>query len=29
MIEFKWFVIILTIAVSAMFIYLTGKEKEK
>jgi hypothetical protein len=29
MIEFKWFVIILTIAVSAIFIYLTGKEQEE
>jgi hypothetical protein len=29
MIEFKWFVAILTITLSAMFIYLTGKEKEK
>ena len=25
MIEFKWMVVILTIAVSALFIYLTGK----
>jgi len=28
MIEFKWFVIILTIALSAMFIYLTGKDED-
>ena len=26
MIEFKWTVVILTILVSALFIYLTGKE---
>jgi len=26
MIEFKWTVVILTIVVSALFIYLTGKE---
>jgi len=26
MIEFKWTVVILTIAVSVLFIYLTGKE---
>ena len=26
MITFKWMVIILTIAVSALFIYLTGKK---
>ena len=25
MIEFKWMVVILTIAISALFIYLTGK----
>jgi hypothetical protein len=29
MVEFKWMVVILTIAVSALFIYLTGKEKNK
>ena len=29
MVEFKWIVVILTIAVSALFIYLTGKEKNK
>jgi hypothetical protein len=29
MIEFKWTVVILTIAVSALFIYLTGKEESK
>ena len=28
MIEFKWFVIILTIALSAIFIYLTGKDED-
>ena len=27
MITFKWMVIILTIAVSALFIYLTGKKE--
>jgi hypothetical protein len=27
MIEFKWMVVILTVVVSALFIYLTGKEK--
>lgn len=26
MIEFKWMVVILTMLVSALFIYLTGKE---
>ena len=26
MIEFKWTVVILTIVVSALFIYLTGKD---
>jgi hypothetical protein len=29
MIEFKWTVVILTIAVSALFIYLTGKEDDE
>ena len=29
MIEFKWMVVILTIAVSALFIYLTGKAENK
>jgi hypothetical protein len=29
MIAFKWMVVILTIAVSALFVYLTGKEKNK
>jgi len=29
MIEFKWMVVILTIAVSALFIYLTGKGKKE
>ena len=27
MIAFKWMVVILTIAVSALFIYLTGKKE--
>jgi len=27
MIEFKWMVVILTIVVSGLFIYLTGKEE--
>jgi len=27
MIEFKWMVVILTMIISALFIYLTGKEK--
>jgi len=29
MIEFKWMVVILTVIVSALFIYLTGKEDEE
>ena len=29
MIAFKWIVVILTVAVSALFVYLTGKEKDK
>jgi hypothetical protein len=29
MIEFKWMVVILTIVVSALFIYLTGKEENE
>ena len=29
MIEFKWMVVILTFAVSALFIYLTGKGKDE
>ena len=29
MIEFKWTVVILTILVSALFIYLTGKEGDE
>ena len=29
MIEFKWMVVILTILVSALFIYLTGKADDK
>jgi len=29
MIAFKWMVVILTIAVSTLFVYLTGKEKNK
>jgi len=27
MIAFKWMVVILTIALSALFVYLTGKEE--
>jgi hypothetical protein len=29
MIEFKWTIVILTIILSALFIYLTGKEEKK
>jgi hypothetical protein len=29
MIEFKWTAVILTIILSALFIYLTGKEEKK
>jgi hypothetical protein len=29
MIEFKWMVVILTIAVSILMIYLTGKREEE
>ena len=29
MIAFKWLVVILTVVVSALFIYLTGKQEEK
>ncbi len=29
MIEFKWLVVVLTFIVSAWFIYLTGKGKDK
>ena len=29
MIEFKWMVVILTVVVSALFIYLTGKEDDE
>ena len=29
MIEFKWMVVILTIVVSTLFIYLTGKEENE
>jgi len=29
MIEFKWMIVILTVIVSALFIYLTGKEEVK
>ena len=28
MIEFKWFVVFMTIALSVIFIYLTGKRDE-
>jgi len=29
MIAFKWIVVILTVAVSALFVYLTGKEDDE
>jgi hypothetical protein len=29
MIEFKWTIVILAIILSALFIYLTGKEEKK
>ena len=29
MVEFKWMTVILTMVVSALFIYLTGNEKTK
>ncbi len=29
MIEFKWIVVILTVVVSALFVYLTGKEDDE
>jgi hypothetical protein len=29
MITFKWLVVILTVVVSALFIYLTGEKEEK
>ena len=29
MIEFKWMVVIMTLLVSAFFIYLTGKENDE
>jgi hypothetical protein len=29
MVEFKWMVVILTVVVSTLFIYLTGKEDDE
>jgi len=29
MIEFKWMIVILTVAISALFIYLTGKSEKE
>ena len=29
MIAFKWMIVILTVVVSTLFIYLTGKQEEK